>query len=58
MLTHDVTGGEFQNLGEVDIQDVLNSRAAGLIEGDLEKVIAFIEPEVLEKAQVTATGLG
>jgi hypothetical protein len=30
MLTHDVAGGEFQNLGEVDIQDVLNSHAAEL----------------------------
>jgi len=35
MLTRDVTGGEFQNLAEVDIQDVLNSRAAELIEGIL-----------------------
>jgi hypothetical protein len=35
MLTHDVTGGEFQNLDEVDIQDVLNSHVAELIEGIL-----------------------
>lgn len=58
MLTHDVTGGEFQNLGEVDIQDVFNSHAAELIEGDLEQLTAFIEPEDVETAQVTATWLG
>jgi len=40
MLTHDVTGRELQNLGEVDIQDVLNSHTAELIEGDLEQLTA------------------
>jgi len=35
MLTHDVTGGEFQNLDEIDIQDILNAHAAELIEGTL-----------------------
>jgi hypothetical protein len=42
MLTHEVTGGEFQNLDEADIQGVLTSHTAELIEGHLEWLTAFV----------------
>jgi hypothetical protein len=50
-------GEGFSDLGEADVQEVLNFHAAELIEEDLEQLTVFSEPEDEEDSEVVVKRL-